>query len=54
MSHRIESKHEVTVLKGINELMVKFYGPKGSEYDVNESLNFVDNDNYYAWVTCTL
>ncbi|XP_022107245.1 ubiquitin-conjugating enzyme E2 H [Acanthaster planci] len=29
----IESKHEVTVLKGINELMVKFYGPKGTPYD---------------------
>ncbi|XP_038054317.1 ubiquitin-conjugating enzyme E2 H [Patiria miniata] len=29
----IESKHEVTILKGINELMVKFHGPKGTPYD---------------------
>ncbi|XP_033643825.1 ubiquitin-conjugating enzyme E2 H [Asterias rubens] len=29
----IESKHEVTILKGLNELMVKFYGPKGTPYD---------------------
>lgn len=28
----IESKHEVTILGGLNEFCVKFYGPKGSEY----------------------
>ena len=27
----IESKHEVTILGGLNEFCVKFYGPKGSE-----------------------
>lgn len=27
----IESKHEVTVLSGLNELCVKFYGPKESK-----------------------
>lgn len=29
---RIESKHEVTILGGLNEFSVKFYGPRGSEY----------------------
>jgi len=28
---RIESKHEVTILGGLNEFAVKFSGPKGSE-----------------------
>lgn len=28
---RIESKHEVTILGGLNEFCVKFYGPKGSK-----------------------
>lgn len=28
---RIESKHEVTILAGLNEFAVKFYGPKGSK-----------------------
>lgn len=27
----IESKHEVTILGGLNEFCVKFYGPKGSQ-----------------------
>lgn len=30
--NRIESKHEVTILGGLNEFCVKFYGPKGSKY----------------------
>jgi len=29
----IESKHEVTVLGGLNELIVKFFGPSGSHYE---------------------
>ena len=29
---RIESKHEVTIMGGLNEFSVKFYGPKNSEY----------------------
>jgi len=29
---RIESKHEVTILGGLNEFVVKFYGPQGSKY----------------------
>ena len=29
---RIESKHEVTILNGLNEFCVKFYGPRGSKY----------------------
>lgn len=28
---RIESKHEVTILGGLNEFCVKFYGPSGSK-----------------------
>lgn len=28
---RIESKYEVTILGGLNEFAVKFYGPRGSE-----------------------
>ena len=28
----IESKHEVTILGGLNEFIVKFYGPSGSKY----------------------
>ena len=28
---RIESKHEVTILGGLNEFIVKFFGPSGSE-----------------------
>lgn len=30
---RIESKHEVTILGGLNEFCVKFYGPRGSKFD---------------------
>lgn len=30
--HSIESKHEVTILGGLNEFVVKFYGPQGSKY----------------------
>jgi len=29
----IESKHEVTILGGLNEFAVKFYGPKGTPYE---------------------
>ncbi|CAG5117921.1 unnamed protein product [Candidula unifasciata] len=29
----IESKHEVTILGGLNEFMVKFYGPLGTPYE---------------------
>lgn len=29
---RIESKHEVTILGGLNEFLVKFNGPAGSEF----------------------
>lgn len=28
---RIESKYEVTILGGLNEFAVKFYGPRGSK-----------------------
>lgn len=30
--HSIESKHEVTILSGLNEFVVKFFGPQGSKY----------------------
>lgn len=29
--HSIESKHEVTILGGLNEFVVKFFGPQGSK-----------------------
>ncbi|XP_075233764.1 ubiquitin-conjugating enzyme E2 H-like isoform X2 [Lycorma delicatula] len=29
----IESKHEVTIISGINEFYVKFYGPRGTPYE---------------------
>ncbi|KAF5303751.1 hypothetical protein FQA39_LY09824 [Lamprigera yunnana] len=29
----IESKHEVTILGGLNEFCVKFYGPRGTPYE---------------------
>uniref|UniRef100_A0A8D2MJJ4 Uncharacterized protein n=1 Tax=Zonotrichia albicollis TaxID=44394 RepID=A0A8D2MJJ4_ZONAL len=29
----IESKHEVTILGGLNEFVVKFYGPQGSKHN---------------------
>lgn len=29
----IESKHEVTILDGLNDFCVKFYGPKGTPYE---------------------
>jgi ubiquitin-conjugating enzyme E2 H len=29
----IESQHEVTILGGLNEFMVKFHGPKSTPYD---------------------
>lgn len=29
----IESKHEVTLLSGLNEFCVKFYGPRGTPYE---------------------
>lgn len=29
----IESKHEVTILGGLNEFNVKFYGPEGTPYE---------------------
>ena len=29
----IESKHEVTILSGLNEFCVKFYGPRGTPYE---------------------
>ncbi|XP_075729460.1 ubiquitin conjugating enzyme E2H isoform X4 [Rhipicephalus microplus] len=29
----IESKHEVTILGGLNEFCVKFYGPKATPYE---------------------
>lgn len=29
----IESKHEVTILSGLNEFCVKFYGPQGTPYE---------------------
>lgn len=31
---RIESKHEVTILGGLNEFIVKFHGPQGSKCQV--------------------
>lgn len=30
-THSIESKHEVTILGGLNEFVVKFFGPQGSK-----------------------
>ncbi|KAI1239564.1 hypothetical protein IHE44_0012690, partial [Lamprotornis superbus] len=32
-SEMIESKHEVTILGGLNEFVVKFYGPQGTPYE---------------------
>ncbi|XP_033370145.1 ubiquitin-conjugating enzyme E2 H isoform X1 [Parus major] len=32
-SAKIESKHEVTILGGLNEFVVKFYGPQGTPYE---------------------
>ena len=29
----IESKHEVTILNGLDEFIVKFFGPKNTPYD---------------------
>ncbi|TRY78298.1 hypothetical protein TCAL_01719 [Tigriopus californicus] len=29
----IESKHEVTILGGLDEFVVKFFGPKGTAYE---------------------
>lgn len=29
--YSIESKHEVTILGGLNEFVVKFFGPQGSK-----------------------
>jgi Ubiquitin-conjugating enzyme len=29
----IESKHEVTILSGLDEFVVKFFGPKGTPYE---------------------
>lgn len=29
----IESQHEVTILSGLNEFVVKFHGPKGTPYE---------------------
>ncbi|XP_003382994.1 PREDICTED: ubiquitin-conjugating enzyme E2 H-like [Amphimedon queenslandica] len=29
----VESKHEVTILGGLNEFVVKFYGPSGTPYE---------------------
>ena len=31
---RIESKHEVTILGGLNEFIVKFFGPSGSKHSL--------------------
>ena len=31
MFDSIESKHEVTILGGLNEFVVKFFGPTGSK-----------------------
>lgn len=31
LQHSIESKHEVTILSGLNEFVVKFYGQQGSK-----------------------
>ncbi|XP_073666034.1 ubiquitin-conjugating enzyme E2 H isoform X2 [Tursiops truncatus] len=33
MTSSIESKHEVTILGGLNEFVVKFYGPQGTPYE---------------------
>ncbi|KAG0719967.1 Ubiquitin-conjugating enzyme E2 H [Chionoecetes opilio] len=33
LSTSIEKKHEVTMLNGLNEFCVKFYGPKGTPYE---------------------
>lgn len=30
----IESKHEVTLLGGLNEFCVKFFGPRGSKLKI--------------------
>ncbi|KAI3366398.1 hypothetical protein L3Q82_000553 [Scortum barcoo] len=31
--YSIESKHEVTILSGLNEFVVKFFGPQGTPYE---------------------
>uniref|UniRef100_A0A663LZW8 Ubiquitin-conjugating enzyme E2 H n=1 Tax=Athene cunicularia TaxID=194338 RepID=A0A663LZW8_ATHCN len=33
LTSNIESKHEVTILGGLNEFVVKFYGPQGTPYE---------------------
>uniref|UniRef100_A0A8C0U9G5 Ubiquitin-conjugating enzyme E2 H n=1 Tax=Cyanistes caeruleus TaxID=156563 RepID=A0A8C0U9G5_CYACU len=35
----IESKHEVTILGGLNEFVVKFYGPQGSKFGIQPFQN---------------
>lgn len=40
-TNSIESKHEVTILGGLNEFSVKFYGPRGSKYHYFLSLRIV-------------
>lgn len=36
LQHSIESKHEVTILSGLNEFVVKFYGQQGSKSYIME------------------
>ena len=41
----IESKHEVTILGGLNEFCVKFYGPRGKFYSIQ---NLLDETKIFA------
>ncbi len=51
---RIESKHEVTILGGLNEFIVKFYGPTGSEYIFNTTSNFFIQMHIVTIPLCTV
>lgn len=37
----IESKHEVTILSGLNEFVVKFFGPQGSKCFLHAACTYV-------------
>jgi hypothetical protein len=42
-SIRIESKHQVTLISGLNEFMVKFAGPRESKFQCKNKIFFIKN-----------